>query len=98
MTQAKNGDTVRVHYTGRLEDGTEFDKCGDKAHPFLVTLGEGKVIKGWEEGLRGMKAGGKRKLIIPPKLGYGEKGSGDKVPPNAYLIFDVEVLEVKKKK
>ncbi len=94
---AAKGDTVKGLDTGWLRDGTEFDKNENREDPFPVTLGEGQVIKGWEEGLEGMKPGGKRKLIIPPDLGYGEAGSGDKIPSNAYLSFDIEVIEVRKK-
>ncbi|MHC4944723.1 MAG: FKBP-type peptidyl-prolyl cis-trans isomerase [Planctomycetota bacterium] len=91
---ARDGDTLKVLYTGWLKDGTEFDSNLDSENAFTFTLGEGQVITGWDEGLRGVPAGSKRKLIIPPDLGYGEAGSGAKVPPNSWLIFDVEVLEV----
>jgi hypothetical protein len=91
---ARDGDTLKVLYTGWLKDGTEFDSNQASGNPFTFTLGDGQVIKGWDEGLRGVPAGTKRKLIIPPDLGYGEAGSGTKVPPNSWLIFDVEVLEV----
>jgi peptidylprolyl isomerase len=93
---AVDGDTVKVLYTGWLKDGTEFDKADDREKPFIFVLGEETVIEGWEEGIRGMRLGGKRKLIIPPELGYGEAGSGGAVPPNAFLIFDVELIDAKK--
>ena len=91
---AETGSVVTVHYTGWLEDGTKFDSSLDAGRPFTLTLGEGRVIAGWEEGLLGMKAGGKRKLIIPGHLGYGERGYPGVIPPNATLIFEVEVLEI----
>ena len=88
--EAKNGDVLAVMYTGYLEDGTMFDQS---ASPYPVTLGTGSVIQGWEEGLLGIKAGGKRRLIIPPALGYGANGGGP-IPPNATLIFDVEIVSI----
>lgn len=91
--EAKTGDKVKVHYTGRLMNGKEFDSSVGKA-PFEFTIGKGDVIKGWDEGVVGMKVGGKRKLAIPSALGYGATGSGDKIPPNAGLKFDVELLEI----
>lgn len=94
--EAKSGNTVRVHYVGKLTDGTEFDasrKHDDKG--FSFTLGRGDVIKGWDQGVAGMKVGGKRQLTIPPELGYGARGAGGVIPPNATLKFDVELLEVK---
>ena len=95
-TEAKEGSKVMVHYTGTLENGKKFDSSVDRGQPFgPITLGKGMVIKGWDEGLQGMKVGGKRKLIIPPDLGYGARGAGDAIPPNATLIFEVELLEVK---
>jgi len=93
--EAKNGDTVSVHYTGWLEDGTKFDSSLDRGQPFEFTLGAGNVIKGWDEGVAGMQTGGVRKLFIPAELGYGQSGAGDVIPPNAKLIFEVELLEVK---
>jgi FKBP-type peptidyl-prolyl cis-trans isomerase len=92
---AKAGDTVAVHYTGWLKDGTKFDSSRDRGTPFSFTLGKSRVIKGWHEGIAGMKVGGKRKLIIPPELGYGERGFPGAIPPNAQLTFDVELLEIK---
>ena len=94
---AADGDAVKVLYTGWLKDGTEFDKNDNRDDPFVFTLGEGSVIKGWEEAISGMRPGGKRKLIIPPELGYGAAGAGSDIPPDATLIFDVELIEVEKK-
>jgi FKBP-type peptidyl-prolyl cis-trans isomerase len=91
---AEAGKTVKVHYTGTLKDGTKFDSSVDRDEPFEFELGAGMVIKGWDEGVAGMKVGGKRKLIIPPKLGYGSRGQG-KIPPNSVLLFEVELLDVK---
>lgn len=91
--QAQAGDFVRVHYTGTLEDGTEFDSSLTRGQPFPFTLGQGEVIAGWDEGIALMKEGGKAQLIIPPELGYGASGGGP-IPPNATLIFDVELVEV----
>jgi FKBP-type peptidyl-prolyl cis-trans isomerase FkpA len=93
--EAKTGDRVSVHYTGTLADGTKFDSSLDRNQPFELVLGAGGVIKGWEEGIPGMKVGGKRKLIIPPELGYGASGAGSAIPPNATLIFEIELLEIK---
>ena len=93
--EAKAGDTVRVHYTGTLMDGKKFDSSRDKGEPFEFKLGAGQVIKGWDQGVAGMKVGGKRKLVIPPDLGYGANGSPPTIPANAGLKFDVELMEVK---
>lgn len=88
------GDTVKVHYTGWLEDGTKFDSSVDRGDPFSFPLDVGYVIKGWDEGVQGMCTGGKRKLIVPSELGYGSHGAGDVIPPNSTLIFEVELLDV----
>ena len=89
------GKSVTVHYTGTLQDGTKFDSSVDRGQPFTFMIGVGQVIKGWDEGVMSMKVGGKRKLIIPPDLGYGATGSPPTIPPNATLLFDVELLGVK---
>lgn len=92
--EAVKGKTVWVHYTGKLEDGKKFDSSYDRNSPLGFTLGAGQVIKGWDEGITGMKVGGKRKLIIPPSLGYGEVGFPNLIPPNSTLYFDVELVNV----
>jgi len=92
---AKNGDTVSVHYTGILENGTKFDSNVDRGIPFEFTLGAGQVIKGWDIGVEGMKIGEKRKLTIPSNLAYGPNGAGGVIPPNASLIFEIELLSIK---
>lgn len=93
--EASKAKVIVVHYTGWLEDGTKFDSSVDRNDPFSFTLGVGQVIKGWDEGFDGMKVGGKRKLTIPPEMGYGASGAGGVIPPNATLIFEVELLEVR---
>ena len=91
---AQKGQKVKVHYTGKLEDGTVFDSSVDRGEPIMFTLGVGQVIKGWDEGIEGMKVGEKRQLTIPPDLGYGARGAGNVIPPNSVLIFDTELVEI----
>lgn len=93
--EAQLGKIVEVHYIGWLEDGTKFDSSRDREHPFTFRLGAGDAIKGWDEGLLGMKVGGKRKLTIPPELGFGKQGIGSVVPPNAVLYYEFELLGVR---
>ena len=92
---AKAGQQVQVHYTGWLTDGTKFDSSKDRGTPFKFRLGAGEVIRGWDEGVAGMKIGGKRKLVIPAELGYGSRGAGGLIPPGATLVFEVELLGTK---
>lgn len=93
-TKAEAGKHVSVHYTGWLENGSKFDSSLDRHEPFSFALGRGQVIRGWDEGVAGMQVGGTRRLTIPPQLGYGSRGAGGVIPPNATLIFEVELLDV----
>jgi FKBP-type peptidyl-prolyl cis-trans isomerase FkpA len=92
---AAAGQRVSVHYTGWLQNGDKFDSSKDRGQAFMFSLGRGEVIRGWDEGVNGMKVGGKRKLTIPPDLGYGARGAGGVIPPNATLLFEVELLAVR---
>jgi peptidylprolyl isomerase/FKBP-type peptidyl-prolyl cis-trans isomerase FkpA len=92
--EAAKGQDVTVHYTGWLTNGTKFDSSKDRGDPFVFSLGRGQVIQGWDQGVQGMKVGGKRKLTIPSDLGYGTRGAGGVIPPNATLVFEVELLGV----
>jgi FKBP-type peptidyl-prolyl cis-trans isomerase FkpA len=94
-TEAQTGKTVHVHYTGTLTNGSKFDSSLDRGKPFVFKLGGGQVIKGWDEGVVGMKVGGKRKLTIPPGMAYGERGFPPVIPPQSTLVFEIELLDVK---
>jgi len=93
--EAHAGETASVHYTGWLTNGTKFDSSKDRGEPFAFRLGAGQVIRGWDEGVEGMHIGGIRKLTIPPQLGYGARGAGNVIPPNATLVFEVELLDLR---
>ena len=94
---AENGDTLSAHYVGALEDGTVFDNSYDRGQPIQFVLGSGQLIQGWELGLVGMKERGKRRLVVPPELGYGAQGAGNTIPPNATLFFEIELVDVVEK-
>lgn len=94
---AESGDTLSAHYVGKLENGTVFDESYGRGQPLQFVLGSGQLIRGWELGLVGMKEGGKRQLVIPSELGYGERGAGGVIPPNATLLFEIELVSVQKK-
>ena len=93
--EAARGKTVEIHYIGLLEDNTKFDSSEDPSHPFTFRIGIDNVIQGWHQGIAGMKVGGKRRLVVPPELGYGKQGMGRIVPPNATLIFEIELVNVR---
>lgn len=95
--KSRKGDVLNMHYTGKLEDGTEFDSSIPRGTPFTFTLGTGQVIKGWDQGLLGMCEGEKRKLVIPSELGYGDRGAPPKIPGGATLIFEVELLSIERR-
>ena len=95
--KSRKGDTLHMHYTGTLQDGTEFDSSIPRGEPLSFTLGSGQVIKGWDQGLLAMCAGEKRKLVIPSDLGYGDSGAGDKIPGGSVLVFEVELIKIDRK-
>ncbi|XP_058678434.1 peptidyl-prolyl cis-trans isomerase FKBP2 isoform X1 [Ammospiza caudacuta] len=95
--RSRRGDVLTLHYTGTLEDGTPFDSSLSREQPFVFSLGTGQVIKGWDQGLLGMCEGEKRKLVIPPELGYGDRGAPPKIPGGAVLIFEVELLKIERR-
>ncbi|XP_076463857.1 peptidyl-prolyl cis-trans isomerase FKBP2-like [Babylonia areolata] len=95
--KSRKGDILHMHYTGKLEDGTEFDSSVPRNQPFVFTLGSGQVIKGWDQGLLGMCEGEKRKLVIPSEMGYGDRGAPPKIPGGATLVFEVDLLKIERK-